>query len=182
MQIRTKQEFYRHFQAGRFGNHGPMWNTIDEWDQSGYPGLIAIRSKVPRGRCIYDIPRERVRAVYADMRQQYQPNQLHFSAMAPDDRLTLQGEVGLTPRGVELHYSRVPGLNMRVAMSRSLNFARGLTAVAMLRHFMDAGSYDWLQSLFIDFPGAVVEFTSYEIPWGVVRGANTVFWECRTSY
>lgn len=177
--VLTKQDFYRRFYEGEFGNHGPMWKTVRDFLQSGHPGPIAIRCMRRGGRCDYFVPRDEVLArTRSFVNQGYPELELNFSAMAPDDRSTLKGEVAYRETGVHLlgTYARLP---MRMALAEKSFYQQGLTATMTLKRAMDRGSYEWIQKLINRYPDHVIEFTSYEFPWGVLPGMNTVIWEVR---
>jgi hypothetical protein len=97
--------------------------------------------------------------------------------MAPDHALLLQGEV--TEVGWELRYSTVPGLHMREAML-SPDRAFGLAARLLLQRAMTPSSYSDLLALFDVFPEHVVEFSSYAVLLGDLKGRNTLIWEVRS--
>ena len=177
--VATKQQFYREFYKGSFGNHGPMWRTFDEYWQSGYSEPIAIRTLGIGTRCDYFIPRDAV----ADRMQSFladgwKVDQLNFSAQIPEEDKLIQGEVMQTFEGLSLLYSRSL-LPMRQALATEPQRAAGLKARFLLQSAMDAASFDWLFELFDRYPGHAVEFTTLRYPWGVIPGMNTVFWEVR---
>ena len=175
--VLTKRDFYRRFQNGEFGNHGPMWNSFEEWAQSGYEGEIAIRTRVKGGPCKYDLPRRCVHAVTNGfIRLGF--SDLHYSAMSPHDRGLISGEVTYSYRGVELCYA-TGKMPMRDAMAYDARSCYGLEAVGILRRNVDASSFDWLMYLLDAYPDHIVEFTCFSVPWGVIPGLNTVIWEVR---
>lgn len=176
--VRTKADFYRRFHAGEFGNHGPMWATLEEWKKSGYDKPIAIRTMKPGGRCDYDIQKGQVAERTADFILQGW-RELNYSAMSPHDCNAIQGEICQLPSGIHLFASTAVELPMRPALATAGRHWNGATAVAVLRHFMDASSYEWMWHLLDSYPGHVLEFTTFTRPYGVIRGMNTVWWEVR---
>ena len=177
--VTNKADFYRRFTAGEFGNHGPMWETYRDYRASGYRGNIAIRTRTPGGRCDYHIPRRQVPERIRDFRLNgYGDEMMQFSAMAPDDKIAVQGEAMFADTGLKLFVSfmKVP---MRVALLAAGRHIEGLRAAALLRHYADPDSFDWIMHLLEEFPGHTVEFGCYTCPWGVVPGRNTVIWEVR---
>lgn len=81
----------------------------------------------------------------------------HSGQLACDTNFTCREEMR-QPSGVVEHY--------------------GVAADHLLRRFMDAPSYDWLQHLMTEYPDAVVEMTMFSRSVGEF-GWNTIFWECR---
>lgn len=176
--ITTKKQFYRLFHAGRFGNHSPMWDTLDDYLRSGYAGPVAIRSRVPGGRCEYDISRDQFADRWSSFLLSGQSeSDLHISAMVPVDCITLQGEVYRSQNGLDLFcsFSQLP---MRHALAESGFQYTMLTSKWMLETYMDPTSWDWFSGMLDDFPDHAIEFTCLREPWGVLPW-NTVFWEVR---
>lgn len=177
--VRTKEDFYRRWRAMEFGNRGHSWDTLDEVFASGLPGPFAIRYRVPGSRwCRYNIPREHMSdAVQKFLLEGALPELMEFSPMQPDDKLLIQGEVLIDHRGLCLAYSheRKP---MRVAM-RNASHLFGISAVCLLRRFLDHASYDDLTLLAERYHRHVIEFGTYACKVGVVPRRNTVIWEVR---
>jgi len=176
--VRTKVDFYRRFYAGEFGNHGLMWSSLEDWRSSGYRLPIAIRVLQQAGRCDYNIPPE---AVAERTQQFYEAGwmNLNWSAMAPLDCTTLQGEVSRTERGLTLFCSRLNGLPMRPALAQGGEHHCGLSALMLLRQACDPDSLDWINYLLDEYVDHVIEFTCMDCNWGVFPGRNTVIWEVR---
>jgi hypothetical protein len=175
----AKSLFVDGYQAGRFGNRAPTWNTINELADSSYSGLVHIRNRVAGGPTWYDVPADKVARVYCEVTQQglLRPADAYFSGMAPTALTTIQGEVRRSERGLDLTYSRV-AKPMRQSLLEGSRSACGLIAQELLRYYMDAPSYDWLNELLTEYPESVVEFSCYGTRWGTL-GLNTVFWEVR---
>lgn len=176
--VLTKSDFYRRFYAGEFGNHGPMWRNLHEWRAARYFAPVAIRTLVRGGRCDYLIPHNEVESRYAEFLEVYSPEQLNISAQVPEKDKLLQGEVTVTEGGLSLFWSRdlEP---MRIALAKDGRHSRGLAAKHLLESALNPVSMDWLNHLFAEYPGHVVEFTALRYNWGVLPGYNTVFWEVR---
>lgn len=181
---RNKSDFYKLFERGVFGNRSLTWPTLADWQQSGYQGTIAIRTKGVGTRCDYHIRPEDVVARYEDfLAQGYAPEQCHFSQMAVDSTIVAQGEVLRSYRGLELTYSReqVP---MRQALAKSTETAVGLQADLLLRRFCCERGYAWITELLEEWPtevnqcSPVIEWSAYSVPLGTL-GWRTVIWELR---
>lgn len=186
MQIKTKQDFYRLSSADMLGNHMRSW-TFDDLRSnidsgSHLPPYVGARYCIP-GSPLMKYWLTPARALeYAD--------KLHFNGKAdralfrfdehaPDDRLTLQCYVIPSDRFIDLRFSTAPGLMMREAWEQEVDrYISGAPAVAILRHFLDAPSQDFLWETMATYPTAVVELTAYSVSCGVF-GWNTLFWEVR---
>lgn len=176
--VKTKADFYRRFHAGEFGNHGPMWQSLDEYMASGYRGPIAIRTKKRGGRCDYWLSRKDVPRIAREFEREGWGD-INFSAMSPHKYNTLQGEIHDGPRGVEGMLSEVKGLPMRPAMADHSFASFGLECRVLLRSSMTIDDYEHLIGLLDRYPGHVVEFAAFSVPWGVIPGMRTVIWEVR---
>lgn len=178
--ILTKRRFYELFHKGELGNHGPMWNNYVEYLASGYTGKIAIRSRKPGGRCDYWIEPENVLQICNDRVQSGEKAEnMQFSAMAPDDKLKLQGYLMRSVSYYDLYYNDVPGFAMRDGLEKHGKYLQGLQAKLLVQRSCDPTSFDWIQHLFERFPNAVIEFACYDINFGVLPHLNTIIWEVR---
>lgn len=175
--VTNKADFYRRFYAGEFGNHGPMWSSLDAWRKSGYADPIAIRTLRPGGRCDYNIPADQVDERTSEFIKQGWP-ELNWSAMAPTHRTIVQGEACLLPGGLSLFVSREL-LPMRDALRVGGKHVNGVMATALLRGACDPDSYDQIQNLLDSYENHVVEFSVFGCCWGVIDNRNTVIWEVR---
>jgi hypothetical protein len=177
--VLTKADFYSRFDAGEFGNHGPMWETWGEYRRSRYPGLIAIRTRTRGGPCHYDLSFWDAFDKRADLIEGcgYCADDLHYSAMCPQDTVLIQGEVCREP-DLRLYFTR-SRLPMREALAKAGEHAHGLKAKMILDRAMNSRSREWLDYLLGTYDGHVVEFSTFSRCWGVLPGHNTVIWEVR---
>jgi len=181
-----KPEFYRRFQKGEFGNRGVMWGSVKEARQSGFRGEFGIRTKGVGTRCDYNVPNDELESRIADFHQQgYTDDKINISAMMPDDKLHIQGEVQRQVAGLYLRYSTVK-LPMRKALVEEEIHAHGLKANFILQQYCDPASYEWIiylvDTYHIDVHcSSVVEFSIYSCPIGTLAeyGMNTLIWEVR---
>ncbi len=181
---KSKRAFYELFDRGVTGNKGLNWLSVEEAVASGYSGLMAIRTKGVGTRCDYNIPAcDIITKYHSFLADGFTPEQLNFSAMMPDEKIVLQGEVMRTARvGLALRYSRAKH-GMRAAFKEDERRATGLAAKLLIQQAMDAESWDWLNYLLdyyvIDHEhSGIVEFSCYSIPVGHLQW-NTVIWEIR---
>lgn len=177
--VTTKADFIRRYRNGEFGNGPPTWNTIEEFLQSGYKGLIHIRNRVAGGPTWYDVPANEVWLRFTEICAQHNGASFYFSAMCPTHLTTFQGEVCLNEIGqYALHYSVVPK-PMRQSLEEGGRHCTGLKAKLLISTYMNAVSLSWLEWLLDAYPQHVVEFTCLSRCWGNMAGYNTLFWECR---
>ena len=89
--ISTKSEFMKLWDAGKLGNKLQTWNSIEDTD---YNGPFSIRSRRPDSRnTMYGVARSEVPDVIDRLvRLGERSSDLYFGEMAPDQRLTIQGE------------------------------------------------------------------------------------------
>lgn len=178
--VLTKQDFVRRYQAGEFGNRAPTWDTIEEFLASGYRGLVHIRNRVAGGPTWYDIPHDEVWFKFCEViaKPNVSGKTLYFSGMCPTELTVIQGEIQRSARYIDLYYSCVPK-PMRQSLIEGGIQVSGLTAVLLLRCFMDASSHEWLDHLLDEYPEHVIEFTTLSRPWGTIPRRNTIWWEVR---
>lgn len=177
--VNTKKNFISRFLSDEFGNRGPNWETLTEWKDSGYSGLVHLRNRKAWGPSLYNVDPVAVEANWR-LCQKLDPGSWYLAAMAPHDCNVLQGEVAnWAGRGIVLYSSDAVGLPMRDALARNGQQTFGLQAVFKLRQALDAGSLDWLYHLLETYPGHTIEFSAFSKPWGTLSGYNTVFWEVR---
>jgi hypothetical protein len=169
--IRTKSEFYRQWHAGSLGNRPRTWRTADELRASGWPNPVVIRSAcTPGWKTVYGAPVEQALRIA--------PPGATFNQLLDDSRILLQGEAMRGERGIELTYSTVTK-PMKVALAEESRQATGLTARAILDHFLCPSSRDDLEALWDLYPDAVIEFGVYSRNLGDQPHRNTLIWEVR---
>lgn len=175
--VLTKADFVRRYFNNEFGNRAPTWNTLKEFLASGYTGLVHIRNRVAGAPTWYDVPaRDVVKKTEEVIAAGH--NQLYFSGMCPTELTIIQGEVQRSINHLSLYYSCIPK-PMRQSLIEGGIQVSGATAVVLLRSFMDASSYEWLDRLLDEYPDHVIEFTTLSRWWGTIPRRNTVFWEVR---
>lgn len=178
-QITTKRKFVELYSKGVFGNHSPTWDTIDQFEDSGYKGLIHIRNRIAGGATWYNVEADNVYIEYRKaLKQGLYPQQLYFSAMAPTEKTLFQGEVQRSNRHLDLFYTTV-AKPMRDALKERSRQVYGVEADLLLQYYMNQRSYEWLQHLLDTYVDHVVEFSVYGVCWGTVPGFNTIYWEVR---
>jgi hypothetical protein len=170
--VRNKKESKRLFGLGFFGNSVRQWDSIQEAEESGYKGLLVLRSLQTGGRVIYHLTMAEAKKI------EFVPGLNYFNEQlnGPDKRVTFQGEVCRSHRGLELRYS-TENLPMRDAMEDARH-ACGLQALLLMQHFCCPPGYTKIMDLLDEYDGHVVEFTVFDVPCGELK-RNTIIWEVR---
>ena len=166
----NKHAFYRNWHRGEFGNTPRTWRSLRELEQSGYQGLLSVRSKTPSGRMETNV------SVREAMGRRWQDEV--FQEKMPDELLVIQGSLGYEPTGLSLEYCLEPNLNFREAMGRS-TLAQGLQATFILKQLVDPPSLDDLYDLIQRYPNAIIEFATFHRNVGVCPHRRTVIFEVR---
>lgn len=184
--ILNKRTNYRLWQSGAFGNKLRAWRSMDEWRDSGFAGLVVLRSLMEGGGpCEYNLTCERAEEAARRWFANGHPlDRIMVNEAAPDQSVLLQGEylndihLGGPSYWGYFHYSRVKA-QMRDALKEAPELAQGLRSDMMLRVAMTPSSYeDWL--LLLDrYHGHVFEVSIYERCLGDTPGRNALVWEVR---
>lgn len=170
--VLSKADFLRRFKKGEFGNAPPTWETVEEYLESDYKGLVHLRNKKKAGRTYYNVNKETVKKFPSK-------NEFYISGMAPHEHGTIQGEVMRSEFGLVLTYfsAKYP---MREAFKKcSIKITKGVLSNQILEHHMCVNSYEWVCELLENYPEHVVEFSCFECAWGSTPNRNTVIWEVR---
>jgi hypothetical protein len=179
--VATKEQMYALYKRGAFGNHLRTWDSFDEWRASGYAGEVSMRVSLTNGGslCEYRVTPDRAPEIAAAWRKSgISPGQIKVNESAPDELLTIQGEIARTDDGLVVRYNTEVGLKMREAMARATHAYR-LEAEFLLRSHLTPASHEDVTALLDRYPGCVIEFSSYAVPLGNCPGRNTIIWEVR---
>jgi hypothetical protein len=178
MKITTKGQMYNLLLSGRLGNYARAWTSADDVLASGYSGEVSLRAqKIGDPVKLYHVPVIRLRETLRQHGLQDRKD-LVFSEAPPDDKRVIQGELAVTERGLYLNYTFAKH-PMRIAFREESRHAYGATAVQIVRDYVDPPSLDDLWGLLDDYPGAVVEFSTFRVPVGVMPHRRTLIWEVR---
>jgi hypothetical protein len=180
MQVTSKKEMYRLYQAGKFGNKLRTWDTWQDMYDDPYQGDIVVRSVIPGYKTKYKLPKNQVLQDFAPYKSKYPSSQFRFNEAAPDQHLLIQGEVYRSPEYLSLFYSTAK-LPMKPALAESGRQVYGATANAIMRYALNDNSWDDMQTL-LDIYDGIIEFSAYEVELGVIPGRNTIIWEIRTTF
>jgi len=168
MKITTKQQMYRLYHAGRFGNRPRSFTHAELLSSPPSCNVSARYSQAVSGNPgIYNLPPLTAAAEASKL-----THPVTF-VEAIDHRNQLQGEWD----GTNLSFTTADG-PMKSAFTAERIDVSGLLAISVLRTGLDAGDFDWLQDLITDFPGHTVEFTSLSKPFGLLN-RRMIVWEVR---
>lgn len=177
--IPTKERMYELLLGGRLGNFVRAWDSLDAVMGSDYRGLVSMRSRERSNPVrVYHVPIDELPGRVAALSEAATRNGLVFSEAPPDEKRTIQGELMRDERGYYLHYSYSPE-PMRTALEKDGRHARGLSAKMLLETYLEPSDFDTLQELLDSYPGAVIEFSAFTVPVGVIPHRKMVIWEVR---
>jgi hypothetical protein len=178
VEIKTKTEFFKLWQAGLLGNRLRIWDEPEQVP-GGVP-IVGLRQiGVAGGGKFAAGPLDEMRAEAAAWRAA--GRRYMVCEAAPDDRATIQGEVQREVGGLRgfLAWPVKDGKRMRDSMRDDAVDVTGLRVKLLLDHYMDPSSRADLDALLEHYPDSVVEFTCYSCLVGFIPGRNTIFWEVR---
>ena len=167
MRVENKVQMYEMLKAGKFGNTARNWGSYRELVESGYRGLVGVRSLVPGGAFRAYTPFDQVKdeaAVYSEMQK--------------DEGILLQGEVYRSVEGLYLFASKAK-THMRAALKEAGKHYWLSSALAEIQTVMWPTDYDCIHWLLTEYYDSVVEFSVYDIAVGTVPNRNTIIWEVR---
>lgn len=176
----NKLDFYRGWQAGKFGNRIRTFDNLSLLQESEYRGPVTIRYKQTGSPyCRYLVPQSEIEShIDSCVLNGADRAMFTFNEPAPDDQLTMQGEVYRSTVGLYLFCSH-DQLPMRKALEQSGKGFFTIQALGRLQKYCNAKSYDMLMDLLDDYPDGVVEFSCYDRNLGNIPGHNTIIWELR---
>jgi hypothetical protein len=177
--VNTKTDFAKRYIANEFGNRAPTWDNPGEYVLSKYDGLVHIRNRIRNAQTWYDVSSEKFFGVWEEATSKYNVSDLYISAMCPTEKTICQGEIMHVEEGMLYLSYNLIAKPMRDAFKEQSLHAYGIVAVTLLKHFMDANSYEWTQTLLDRYPSHVIEFSTFSTQWGTLPNFNTVFWEVR---
>jgi hypothetical protein len=174
--VLTKRDFVKRYAALEFGNRPATWNTLSEVVPSS-TALYNLRNRVAGGETWMNLTYADLVNLYDKVKSEGRASQFYISEMAPTKYTTFQGEVFQTEYGLRLWYTRET-LPMRDALRLQSCCCDGIMACQLLRHELPPDDWNWLQFLLDEYPGHVVEFSTYRNRCGVFN-QHTMFWEVR---
>lgn len=179
--VSNKKDYYFLYSVGFFGNKPLTWNSLEEIKESGWNKGICIRSKqgVLRSKTVFDLTMEEAINYIEQLRKEgIKKETLTFNQSMPNEELKIQGEIMRSKENYSLTYTTIKK-PMNRALEEETLFAKGLTALSLVKENLFPSSYEDLQDLFNIFPDSIIEFSSYNVPVGNLKNRNTILWEVR---
>jgi hypothetical protein len=178
MEIRSKVEFYRLWQAGCLGNRTRLTTDVQEALSWGSKE-VGFREVGKSGGGAWEKVKSTTSAVSGTYYSwKFLGRNFIMDDSVPNDKQTFMGEVCRSYRGWEglLGITEEP---MRPAIRKGLlKPMKGAVVPHLLRTYMDPSSLDDLYDILDLYPDATVEFSCFSVPVGVLQ-RPTMFWEVR---
>lgn len=185
--IEDKQEFYALSRAGLLGNTLTQWTWAEfarryNVEPKGLPEVVGVRHV---RRAFTKAAVSRLMGRDEAYRYGWQlgaeaHDTLLIDEGAPNDRITIQGEITSTEYGLYLRYG-YDKVHQRTLWTEATQHAFGIFASGLLQRYMDPSSWDLVNEIFQQFEYPIIEFTCFDRAVGQLKW-NTLFWEVRTKY
>jgi len=178
MDISSKVISFDFYFKGLFGNKLRTWPTLEDFKKSGYVGSVTIRYRGDKGGmyCAYNVTNP-LEVISKFVGEGANIDLFIFNESAPDEKLTIQGELTYDYRGYNLFYSTEKG-KMRDCLKNGKTIT-GLAAKLLLQSHLFPSSLEDLMELMELYPEHVIEFSTYEMALGDCSNRNTLIWEVR---
>lgn len=180
MEIRSKAEFYKLWQAGVLGNRTQLFTTLKQAMDSGAP-TVGFREIGRAGGGMWERSdtRQQIPEIHARWLATGRP--FIMDDGVPNNRSTMQGEICRTHEGLQGYiatgYALLP---MRRTMAAGLHKHYSRLEVRLLQQrYMDPSSREDIDALLDIYPDATVEFTCFDVNVGNIPNRNTMIWEVR---
>lgn len=177
MQIKSKPQMYEMLRQGKLGNTLRTWGTEEEYLASGFRGRASLRCAKPGITFRHGMTHEETVRQGRLCFEGCKPEDFIYCEAAPDWECTFQGEVQRGLHGLDLFWSTRQS-NHRVAMQTAQQ-THGLTALTLLRHYLDPQDYDDLMCLLDLYEGHVIEFSVFRVTLGQLS-RRMIVWEVRS--
>lgn len=180
--VLSKEQNYRLWKAGMYGNRLRTWRTHEEYLASGFGGHIVLRylGAAGGGWCRYNVPPERVRDVLAEfVGEGADPKLVMYNEAAPDKKVRVQGELWNGGDQWNHFFHSFARMHMRPALITAPQTSSGLRTEHLLRSNMTPSSYEDLNVLRERFLDHVFEISIYDVCLGDTPGRNSLVWEIR---
>lgn len=178
--VKSKRDFYRRFHKGEFGNRFRTWSSLEEYLDSGFSGLVGIRTmRSAGGPGPFIVNLKRSQAI--KKARQLKGESISISEMCPHEHNRLLGEICQLQNGtLHLRASKKRNLRMResVLPENSRDYF-GYEALSVVRNYTTETDFSWIEFLLESYANHVIEFTSLGVPAGVIPGSHCVIWEVR---
>ena len=183
-EIKTKEEFYKAYEKGLFGNKVRTWGSYEELKNSGWKGGVCIRGQgIPRHLARYNIPINKVQKAIKEIDNHYKKRgtkrpKIKFNQAMPDEKLLIQGEVMRGTQGLYLLYTTIKKPT-NLAFAEEEIIEERIKAKMTLQRNLCPSSFSDLETLLDIYSESVIEFSTYSVNVGNIPNRNTVFWEVR---
>ena len=180
MEVLSKTINYNLYQRGLFGNKLRSWDNLEDYRNDDYKGCVSIRYRglIPGQFCYYNVNENEVEQIVDDIISKGgEKVRITINESAPDEFLTIQGELTRNECGLYLYYSTLKG-KMRDCMKDAIS-TYGLQVKLMLQYYLTPSSYEDIMDLLDLYPEHVIEFSTYSKCLGDCKGRNTLIWEVR---
>lgn len=181
--IISKRQFNELWFEGRLGNRGGIWNSVEDFEGSGFRGTAAIsyNGRNGGGPFIKGIPAPNVRQEIDKLEQlgwRRQSLRILEQFNKGEYIYRMNGELTRTEEGLALYYSLDNAL-MRDALRQSGRQVFRLTADYVLRHHLDPQDYEDLMELHELYPDHAIEFSVLDKCVGFLPHRRMIVWEVR---
>jgi len=179
MKISSKEEMYKKYWNGEFGNKLKTWTRYEDIINDGFKGLICIRIKSKSGHIAIGVSLESAKQIMYDwVLEGVYLEDINFNEMAPDNQVIFQGEMMVAEEKWHVVGSRKKNLTQREAVADG-EILEGMKAKVFLKHIMTPSSFEDFATLLEKYPNSVIEFGVYEVNLGSLPNRNTIIWEVR---
>lgn len=178
--IRSKEDSYRLYQAGAFGNKLRTWDDLDTLLSDDYCGDVSMRYASGYGKWFgYSISQKDIRAELSRwLSEGADLGFVRFNETPPDDHLVFQGEIMTDIEYKYILSYSTDKVSLRAAMEYPTE-ALGDAAMRLIYQHLSKASIQNVKRLMGMYQHAVIEFSTYDHHLGDIPGNNTVFWEVR---
>ena len=177
--IDSKEKNFDAYKKGLFGNKLRTWYGLYDFNNSDYSGYVTLRYSGDVGASnytAYNVLKVNDK-VNEFIKNGADPKLIIINESAPDERLTIQGEITKDANGYNLFYSLQKG-KMRDCLQNGIQVF-GLKAKLILQHYLFQNSFNDIMELIELYPEHIIEFSTYEMKLGDCKNRNTVIWEVR---
>lgn len=178
--IFEKRDFYAIQKLGLF-NTPRYWDRLEDVETLGTITARNIRNK---GSLTYYLKTvEEMKIIFSTLPRRLR-SEYTFLEDPPNNKI-LQGEFTRLNGNYYLKFNRSSG-TLGETLPKDYRVITGFSALKLMRDTLDGASFDdvlLLSDMFGDpcnVETPVIEFSTYPVPVGIMRGRNTIIWEVRS--
>ncbi|MEI6040453.1 MAG: hypothetical protein WCP93_03850 [Candidatus Berkelbacteria bacterium] len=173
MIVRSKMQSIELLEKGTWINATKIWHESKALLESGFNGIVAVRSFIPWGKFKPGMTVEKCVEYYSDLiRAGARQSSLFFHEWEPPESLICICHLGRTEYGYELLWSRNSNINI------DTHYVHNAAAVLATKYLAGEHNWDRLQEIFNEYPESVIEFTIHNRRLGVLNW-DMLVWEIR---